>query len=334
MPAFDGLSALALARTLCPDKPFIFLSGTIGEERAVEALQRGASDYVIKDRPARLVPAIRHALAAAEEQKHRQDAEGQVHQQTHELAAAKERLSVLDKTKSDFLKLISHELRTPLNGLLGITEIIFAQSPGAELDELRSYFEVARQRLLTIIEDALLLCQIEADGSRFVPQPVPFNKVLAAAIEEAGRVAKSRHVSLGRAPVCPGFVMGVDKLLTKALRAAVETAVQFSHGGGRVSFSVSETPGEIKLSIDAPGRSVPPSLIPYFFDVLAIAEPLIPGGNLGLGPPVAQRIISLFGGSVTIENLDAGGIRLGVRMQSAPSLPDSAFNVHGWPSGL
>jgi K+-sensing histidine kinase KdpD len=160
-----------------------------------------------------------------------------------------------------------------------------------------------------------------------VPHPVPFNQILAAAIEEAGSVAKSRHVSLGRAPVCPGFVMGVDNLLTKALRAMVETAVQFSHGGGRVSFSARETPTEINLILEAQGRSVPPHLIPLFFDVLAISEPLIPGGNLGLGPPVAQRILSLFGGSVTIENLDVGGIRLGVRMRSAPSVADSAFNV-------
>jgi PAS domain S-box-containing protein len=65
---FDGLTALELARTRCPDKPFIFLSGTIGEERAIEALKRGATDYVIKDRPSRLVPAMRQALARAEEE--------------------------------------------------------------------------------------------------------------------------------------------------------------------------------------------------------------------------------------------------------------------------
>src|SRR6266540_5174999 len=65
---FDGLTALELARTHCPEKPFIFLSGTIGEERAIEALKRGATDYVIKDRPSRLVPAMRHALARAEEE--------------------------------------------------------------------------------------------------------------------------------------------------------------------------------------------------------------------------------------------------------------------------
>src|SRR5918993_3458926 len=63
LQGYDGLSALKLARTQCPDKPFIFLSGTIGEERAIEALKGGAVDYVIKDRPSRLVPAIRQALA-------------------------------------------------------------------------------------------------------------------------------------------------------------------------------------------------------------------------------------------------------------------------------
>jgi PAS domain S-box-containing protein len=63
MPGFDGLTALAEARGRCPETPFLFLSGMIGEERAVEALKRGATDYIIKDRPARLVPAIRQALA-------------------------------------------------------------------------------------------------------------------------------------------------------------------------------------------------------------------------------------------------------------------------------
>src|ERR1700691_5618142 len=61
LPSFDGLSALELSRKLKPQVPYIFFSGTIGEETAVNALQRGATDYVIKDRPVRLVPAIRQA---------------------------------------------------------------------------------------------------------------------------------------------------------------------------------------------------------------------------------------------------------------------------------
>ena len=80
LPGFDGLTALAMAREKCPQTPFVFLSGTIGEERAVEALRQGATDYVIKDRPSRLVPAIRQAIALIDEGNRRRDAEESVRQ--------------------------------------------------------------------------------------------------------------------------------------------------------------------------------------------------------------------------------------------------------------
>jgi two-component system sensor histidine kinase/response regulator len=67
LPEFDGPLALQIARRLRPDTPFIFVSGTIGEERAIEALQLGAVDYVLKDHRARLVPAIERALKEAED---------------------------------------------------------------------------------------------------------------------------------------------------------------------------------------------------------------------------------------------------------------------------
>jgi len=54
LPGFDGLAALEFAKTVAPDIPFVFLSGTIGEDRAVESLKRGAADYVLKDRLQRL----------------------------------------------------------------------------------------------------------------------------------------------------------------------------------------------------------------------------------------------------------------------------------------
>ena len=58
LPGFDGMSALAIARAEAPGVPFIFLSGTIGEERAIEALKRGATDYLLKTNLARLAPAV------------------------------------------------------------------------------------------------------------------------------------------------------------------------------------------------------------------------------------------------------------------------------------
>jgi diguanylate cyclase (GGDEF)-like protein len=66
LPQFDGMSALAVARAEAPGVPFIFLSGTIGEERAIEALKCGAVDYVLKSNPKRLAAAVKRAVEEAE----------------------------------------------------------------------------------------------------------------------------------------------------------------------------------------------------------------------------------------------------------------------------
>lgn len=77
MPTFDGLTALNITRRVNKTVPFIFLSGSIGEDYAVAALQQGATDYVLKDRQVRLIPAIRRALEEAKERQHRRIAEAQ-----------------------------------------------------------------------------------------------------------------------------------------------------------------------------------------------------------------------------------------------------------------
>jgi len=73
--SFDGPSALESARKKCPDVPFIFVSGTIGEHSAIESLKKGATDYVLKDHLSRLGPAVGRALAEAREKRRRKEAE-------------------------------------------------------------------------------------------------------------------------------------------------------------------------------------------------------------------------------------------------------------------
>ena len=78
LPGFDGLSALETAIEVAPDIPFIFLSGTMGEERAIDALQRGACDYVLKTNLPRLAPAVRRALGEASSRRARRALEQQL----------------------------------------------------------------------------------------------------------------------------------------------------------------------------------------------------------------------------------------------------------------
>ncbi|MCK9297119.1 MAG: ATP-binding protein [Desulfobulbaceae bacterium] len=88
LPSFDGLSALAIARVKTPDVPFIFVSGVMGEELAIDTLKNGATDYVLKQRLSRLAPAVCRALKEAKEHVKRKKAEEELkkyHEQLEEL---------------------------------------------------------------------------------------------------------------------------------------------------------------------------------------------------------------------------------------------------------
>ena len=85
LPSFDGMAALEVAAEERPHVPVVFVSGAIGEERAIETLKQGATDYVLKDQLSRLGPAVRRALREAEERRARREAEAALRRAHDEL---------------------------------------------------------------------------------------------------------------------------------------------------------------------------------------------------------------------------------------------------------
>ncbi len=94
LSSINGLEALKLAKATTPDTPFIFLSGTIGEDRAIDAVQSGAADYVLKDRMKRLITAITRALRESDERKQRRLAENRSRELADFLNQAREAVIV------------------------------------------------------------------------------------------------------------------------------------------------------------------------------------------------------------------------------------------------
>lgn len=88
LPSFDGFTALEIAKERCPGVPFIFVSGKIGEEVAVDALKMGATDYVLKGNLPKVVPAIQRALEEVEEQNKLKKAEEELHKSHWQLKEA------------------------------------------------------------------------------------------------------------------------------------------------------------------------------------------------------------------------------------------------------
>jgi diguanylate cyclase (GGDEF)-like protein/PAS domain S-box-containing protein len=104
LPSFDGQAALALRQQLCPDTPFIIVSGALGEERAVEILKAGATDYVLKHNLARLAPAVSRALSEAQAQRDRRRI-------AHELESERHLLSTVLGTSAALVALLDQEGR-------------------------------------------------------------------------------------------------------------------------------------------------------------------------------------------------------------------------------
>jgi signal transduction histidine kinase len=258
---------------------------------------------------------------------HNERLEQAVAARTRELAEANVRLTILDRSKNQFLKLISHELRTPLNGLLGVAEVFMDGMPSTEANnELREVFEHSRRRLIAMIDDALLLTEIDVGGAQFTSAQVSLHAVLSRAIERTTQFAELNRVALGPPPECPDFdvVRGDGDLLVRALQALLETAVRFSNRGETVRLAYEAAPDSLRVVIviiESVGKTIPDPVLPTLFDLFSVDESSTPGRNLGLAPAVANRILSLYDASVEVANRKPSGIRLTISFRhSTPEI--------------
>lgn len=118
LPSFDGLSALKHALDQCPDVPFIFVSGALGEETAIELLKQGATDYVLKSRLSRLGPAVSRALQEAKERKERKMAVEALELKSRSLAEANTALKVLLQHREDDRTVLEEKVLTNVSKLV------------------------------------------------------------------------------------------------------------------------------------------------------------------------------------------------------------------------
>jgi signal transduction histidine kinase len=302
MPEFSGPAALAVVRDLGIDLPFIIISGTIGEETAVDALKAGADDFLVKGRFARLLPAIDRAMRDAGVRRERRAAE------TAAVDALREKMraEAASKAKSEFLAGMSHELRTPLNAIIGFSELL-DQGVAGELTAQQSEYVknvvLSGYHLLALINDILDLSKIEAGRMDLVHEPTSLADVAGQLQDMISSLVRRKSLSL--TVVIPEDLpaLSADPLrLRQVLYNLLSNSIKFTAAGGEVRLAARREGDRIAITVNDTGIGIRAEDLSRLFREFEQLEPDTRAEGTGLGLVLTRRLVELHGGTIQVES--------------------------------
>jgi len=334
LPGFDGLSALQIARDNWPAIPLIFVSGTMGEERAIDSLKNGATDYVLKERLDRLGPAVRRAMQEIEERAERRRMETQL------IEAQKSQ--VIGHLASG----VAHDFNNILFVIMSYNDLI---TQGLEAgNPLQAYSEEIRhatERAAGLTRQLLIFSRKET------VQPVvlglndvlkDLNKLLRRLISEQIEITMLPGQDLGRIKADPGHVGQVLMNLAVNARDAMPN-------GGKLTIATSNTtlaeksaptragakPGEyVMLSVRDTGTGMSEEVKAHLYEAFFTTKPK--GKGTGLGLATCQTILQQLHGHIEVESELGKGTTFRVyfpRVEQAVEAPAGAVQSGPSPGG-
>ena len=326
LPGFSGESALKIAQEQCPDVPFIVLSGALGDEAAVELIRQGATDYVLKDRPARLASVVRRAIAEARQRAQQVQLEAQLHQS--------QRLESIGRLAGG----VAHDFNNMVGAMLNYAAFIRGQAAeraerGIDKDAWDDVGRDAEQieglgkRVIQRVHQLLA-----AGGQELVrPELIDLSKVVTG-IEELLRSTIGRriefHLSLAPQPwpvtADQGQIEQVLLNLALNARDAMPAGGTFSIDTQNVTTGPAEEarhPGltpraYVRLRVRDSGAGMDPQVLERAFEPFFTTKPLVEGGGLGLAG--VYGIISQAGGIAGISSEPGIGTTVTAWLPVAP----------------
>jgi two-component system, sensor histidine kinase and response regulator len=312
LPTFNGMEALALCRERCPERPFIFVTGAVGEERAIETFKSGAKDYVLKTRLSRLGFAVRRAVAEAEEVAERKRV---VEQLSAAIAAAES----ANQAKSQFLANISHELRTPMNAILGMIDLALTKAADPVIQDCLQTAKGSADLLLTLLDDLLDSAKIES--GKLELEAARFS--LRRTLDQITRVLSTRASEKGLCFHCrvpeatPDALIG-DRLRLQQIRLNLAgNAIKFTDKGevevgvrllpsttGRGAGGEGEGTAHLEFTVRDTGIGIPPVALERLFQPFAQGDPSMARrfGGSGLGLSICRSLVDLMEGKIWVES--------------------------------
>jgi signal transduction histidine kinase len=242
LPGYNASEALKIAKSLQPHTPFICISGTIGEDKAVELVKQGATDYVLKDRLGRLVFAVNRAIYDVTKHKEWETAQDKLRDKEI-IERQNEELKKLNATKDKFFSIIAHDLRNPFNSILGFSQMLMTHVHQMDREKIEKMALIINQASKIAVD--LLMNLIEWSLSQsgkieFHPENVQIAEVVKEIEPLFAPSARHKIIDI-RTEIPQHLTVYADKvLLGTVIRNLISNAIKFTHTGGKVIISATE----------------------------------------------------------------------------------------------
>lgn len=346
LPSFDGLKALSITRERLGDMPFILFSGTIGEETAIECLKRGATDYVLKQRPARLVAAVRSVFNAADERERRKKFEEELQRSAAREKEMEARFLRMQRMESigALVSGIAHDLNNALAPILMGCGFLRSESLNDESQQILSTMETSARRGADMLRHVLAF----ARGVEGKKSPVQL-KLLLREMEKIARDAFPKNIRT-RSDFATELwpVLGFPTQLYQVLMNLCINARDAMPNGGQLALRAENVqlegkaaqihpdarPGAYLLvTISDTGEGMAPEIIEKIFQPFFTTKEL--RGGTGLGLSTSLDIVKAHGGFMTVKSQPGQGSQFSVYLPAltAPAASPTEPELSSLPSG-
>ena len=324
LPGFDGITALSLAQQLRPDIPFIFVSGTLGEELAIDAMHRGATDYILKQRLGRLVPSLQRAIRELQERQERARVEEALRQSEKQLRQA-QKMEAVGRLAGG----LAHDFNNLLTVIMGHAQVLLNEMETehpfrAKVEEMQK----AGDRAATLIRQLLTFSRKQPSTPKVLsvnPLITNFETMMRRLIGEdleltLALTPQDLRISADPAQieqVLMNLVVNARDAMPKGGRLRIETAqveltkmpmyhVQLPALGTFVKISVSDT-----------GTGMSADTLTHIFEPFFTTKE--EGKGTGLGLSTVFGIVTQSGGGLDVTSRIGQGSRFDVYFPSVRS---------------
>lgn len=299
-----------------PGTPVVVLTSTADEQLGLQALKRGAQDFLVKDETYRkvLIRSVRYAYLRNEAER--------------EIREARDMAEFATNSKSSFIANLSHELRTPLNAIIGFSEMILTGLQGPLTDKQREYMtdiHKSGRYLLGLIGTVLDMSKIEAQRIELREEPLDLAVLLTDTVNGLGIGGADGidRVDMVLPPDLPRL-RGDWTKLRQVFSNLVGNALKYSPDGGPVTVRAAVEDngtggGDMVFTVADHGIGIPEDQIhsvlePFSRSAVSRAKRI---EGTGLGLPLTKGLIEAHGGTLSLRSTLGEGTTVTVRLPAA-----------------